>query len=235
MKQVLFSFSLVLVTIVTWSSQSVFGQSSIPLHDISSGIMESFHRSADRRLQAEMFQSEQGMQIFQMQYQAHLNRVDRMLTLALSGDIEGQYQLARVLEIGMHFDLGNVIEAEYWYIKAAEQGYQEAKVGLFNLYWRQGQYKKAQFWVDQLAEEGIIFPIKRIEIMSRLGFNELPCLPTERTALNIVLNSEVDGTDIREQLDSACANLSLPDCSALGNKVQLFRNRLKGLENTSSK
>ena len=235
MNQKLSLIALLLVALVILSPQLILGQAVIPrLPNLSQNIAAALQRGQenaqfilDRQLQAEMFQSEQGMQIFQMQYQAHLNRIDRMLPLALSGDVEGQYLLARVLELGMHFDPGNVIEAEYWYSKAAEQDYQEAKVGLFNLYWYQEQYNKAYVLVDQLAEEGIVFPIKRIEIMRRLGFNELPCLPTERTALHIVLNSEVDGTDIREQLDSACANLSLPDCSALGNKVQLFRNRLK--------
>lgn len=242
MNQKLSLIALLLVALVILSPQLVLGQMVERLPDLGRTVSEAMQRGQqsaqfmiDRKLQAEMFKSEQGMQIFQMQFQAHLNRVDRMLPLASSGDVEGQYLLARVLEMGMHFDPGNVIEAEYWYIKAAEQDFQEAKVGLFNLYWRQEQFNKAQVLADQLAEEGIIFPIKRLEIMRRLGFSELPCLPTERRALLIVLNSEVDGTDIHEQLDSACSNLSLPDCSALGNKVQLFRNRLKGLENTSSK
>lgn len=59
---------------------------------------------------------------------------ERLLERALQGDVEAQYDMAKNLETGRIGLRKNMVEAEYWYRKAAVQGDPFAQAGLAILY-----------------------------------------------------------------------------------------------------
>ena len=90
-------------------------------------------------------------------------REDKLIKEATKGDKKSQYALAKYYEIGFRLgfdfpDIDDVSPDAYWYLKAAEQGYDEAQYTLGWLYLRgigvEQDVMQSRYWFRKAAEQG---------------------------------------------------------------------------------